>query len=53
MASENLEITEYNEAGSLVASYVSSISDKKDLTPGDRRERVDIIVSMSSLFYFC
>jgi len=53
MASETLEIAEYNEAGSLVASYVSSIGDKKDLTPEDRRERVDIIVSVSTISYFC
>ena len=52
MASENLEIAEYNESGSLVASYVCSIGGKKDLASGDGGERVDIIVSVLTLFSF-
>lgn len=45
MAPIELRITEYNEAGDLVASYISSSSSqKKELTTGDGGGRVDIIV---------
>lgn len=44
MAPENLEIAEYNEAGALVASYVSAPVQNQELAPGDDVERVDVIV---------
>jgi hypothetical protein len=44
MAPNHLEIAEYNEAGALVASYISSPTKKKELASGDVVERVDVIV---------
>jgi len=44
MTSRNLEIVEYNEAGSLIATYITSASRSQNVEVETLVERVDVVV---------
>jgi hypothetical protein len=47
MTSQNLEIAEYNEAGSLVATYITAASRSQNVGVEKLTERVDVVVRVN------
>jgi hypothetical protein len=51
MTSQNLEIVEYNEAGSLVATYITAASRFQNVGVEKLTERVDVVVGVNFVLY--